>query len=153
MARIKSLQGITADAEWQGAEDYLRSQMDQNALIHRRDLAHLLLERGRQQDVPEAIALMQIEVQNRRDIQALDTLAWALSRAGRWQEAQTVILEALEQSDPDAGIFYRAADIAAGLNQPIEAEKYIRTAYERDPEFNQQTRQRIGLVSAASQSL
>jgi hypothetical protein len=42
---------------------------------HRRDLASLLLEKGRSQDVAEALALMQEEVKIRRDAVTLDTLA------------------------------------------------------------------------------
>ena len=121
--------------------------MGSSALSHRRDLAHLLLERGRDQDVPEAIALMHTELQNRQDAETLDTLAWALARAGRWQEAQTAIDTAIAQGIQDAGIFYRAADIATGLNQPAQAEDYMRQAREIDPTFNQQTRQRLGLIS------
>lgn len=147
IARISSLQGRAAEAKWQEAETVLRQQIDQNALGHRRDLAHLLLERGRDRDVPEAIALMQTETQNRRDAETLDILAWALSRAGRWQEAQIAIREALEQGVQNAGIFYRAADIETALNSPAQAEKYIRSAQALDPTFDQQTRPRLGLVT------
>ena len=147
IARISSLQGRATEAKWQEAETVLRQQIDQNALGHRRDLAHLLLERGRDRDVSEAIALMQTETQNRRDAETLDILAWALSRAGRWQEAQVIIREALGQGVQNAGIFYRAADIETALGHPAQAEKYIRSAQALDPTFDQQTRQRLGLVA------
>ncbi|MGI8934489.1 MAG: tetratricopeptide repeat protein [Phormidesmis sp.] len=147
IARIRSLQGKAAEAEWQSAETVLRQQLDDNALGHRRDLAHLLLERGRDQDVAETIALMQTETQNRRDAETLDILAWALSRAGRWQEAQAAIREALDQGVRNAGILYRAAEIETALSHPDQAEKYIRSAQALDPSFDQQTRQRLGLVA------
>ena len=145
MARIDALQG--KPAEWEGAELALRSQIDENALGHRRDLARLLLERGRDEDVAEAIALMQTETENRRDAETLDILTWALSRAGRWQEAQTVIDEALGRGVQDAGIFYRAADIETGLSNSAQAEEYIHLAHTLDPTFDRQTRQRLGLIS------
>ena len=147
MARVRALQGKPAEAEWQSAETVLRSQIDQNALGHRRDLAHLLLERGQDRDVSEAIALMQTEVQNRRDAETLDILAWALWRGGRPQEARAAIREALDQGVQNAGIFYRAADIEMALNNPAQAEKYIRSAQALDPTFDQQARQRLGLVT------
>ncbi|MGB3299582.1 MAG: tetratricopeptide repeat protein [Phormidesmis sp.] len=147
MARMKTLQGKSVEADWQSAETALRSQIDQNALGHRRDLAHLLLERGRDADVSEAIALMQAETQNRRDAETLDILAWALLRGGRQQEAIAVIREALDQDVQEAGIFYRAADIETALNHPAEAEAYVRLAQALDPTFDQQTRQRLGLVT------
>ena len=147
IARVKSLQGKPAEAEWQGAETYLRENMDGSALSHRRDLARLLLERGRDQDVDEAVILMQTELENRRDAGTLDLLAWSLFRAGRYQEAQTFVTEALEQGVKDAGIFYRAADIETALNNPVQSEEYIGLAEAVDSTFNQQTRQRLGRVA------
>ena len=147
IARVKALQGKSADIEWENAETALRSQIDQNALGHRRDLAHLLLERGRDQDVSEAIALMQTEAQNRRDAETLDLLAWALLRGGQPQEAIVTLREALDQGVQEPGIFYRAADIETALNNSDRAEEYIRLAQAIDPTFDQQTRQRLGLVT------
>lgn len=147
IARLRSLQGKVAEAEWQSAETVLRQQIDDNALGHRRDLAHLLLERGQDRDVAEAIALMQTETQNRRDAETLDILAWALSRAGRWQEARSAIQETLEQGVQNVGIFYRAAEIETALGNPAQAEKYLRSAQALDPTFDQQARQRLGLVA------
>ncbi|MGC1306032.1 MAG: tetratricopeptide repeat protein [Phormidesmis sp.] len=147
IARLRALQGKSAEAEWQEAERVLRSQIDQNALGHRRDLAHLLLERGRDHDISEAITLMQTESQNRRDAETLDILAWALWRGERLQEASTAIREALDQGVQDVGIFYRAADIETALNHSQQAEEYIRSARAIDPTFDQQTRQRLGLVT------
>jgi hypothetical protein len=40
---------------------------------------------------------MQAEVQNRRDAETLDILAWALSRAGDWQASRSAIQEAVAQ--------------------------------------------------------
>jgi tetratricopeptide (TPR) repeat protein len=146
IARISALQGKPAATEWQSAETTLRQQIDTNALGHRRDLAHLLLERGFERDVAEAIALLQTETQNRRDAETLDILAWALSRAGHWKEAQSTIREALDQGVQEAGIFYRAADIETALGNSVQAKNYIRSAQALDPTFDQQARQRLGLV-------
>jgi hypothetical protein len=151
IAHISALQGKPAIAEWQSAETAFREQLENNPLDHRRDLARLLLERGREQDVPEAIALMQAETQNRRDAETLDTLAWALSRAGRWQAAQSAIQEALAQGVQEAGMFYRAADIETALNNLNKADQYIRAAQALDPTFDQQTRQRLGLIAQSVQ--
>jgi tetratricopeptide (TPR) repeat protein len=147
IARVKTLQGRAADIEWESAETALRSHIDQNALGHRRDLAHLLLERGRDQDVSEAITLMQTEAQNRRDADTLDLLAWALLRGGQAQAAIATIREALGQGVQDPGIFYRAADIETALNNSEQAEEYIRLAQAIDPTFDQQTRIRLGLIT------
>jgi len=60
---------------------------------HRRGLASLLLEKGRSQDVAEALALRPEEVKIWRDVVTLDTLAWALSAAGEWQKADRVMAD------------------------------------------------------------
>ena len=147
VARVKTLQGKSAEAEWQQAEEVLRSHIDRDALGHRRDLAHLLLERGQKQDVDEAIALMQAEAQNRRDAKTLDLLAWALLQGEQPQEAIAVIREAIDRGVQDTGIFYRAADIETALNRPAQAQRYVRLAQALDPTFDRQTRQRLGLVT------
>ncbi len=150
MARLSALQGKPAEAteaQWQSAETALRQQIDKNALGHRRDLAHLLLERGHEKDMPEAIALLQTETQNRRDAETLDILAWSLSRAGQWRKAQGAIQEALDQGVKEAGIFYRAADIETALGNSTQARNYVQLAQTLDPTFDdQQTRQKLGLV-------
>jgi tetratricopeptide (TPR) repeat protein len=145
-ARVSALQNKSDSGEWQRAEQALRQQIDQNALGHRRDLAHLLLERGLEKDLSEAIALLQLEVQNRRDAETLDMLAWALLRAGQWRDAQSAIRETLNKGVQAAGIYYRAADIETALGNPEQAAQYIRYAQALDPTFNQQTRQRLGLI-------
>ncbi|MGF1521831.1 MAG: tetratricopeptide repeat protein [Leptolyngbyaceae cyanobacterium] len=147
IARVKSLRGNANNDLWDKAETALRQQIDENALGHRRDLAHLLLERGNPEDVPEAIALLQAEANQRRDARTLDLLAWALSQAGRWQEAQQIIREALDQGIQEAGIFYRAGEIETALNNSNQADQYFRLAQDTDPTFDQQARQRLGLVA------
>lgn len=90
-AKIKQLQGDekSADVLFTEAETLLRQENSSinGSFGHRRELARLLLERGKPKDVTEALSLMQTEVKNRQDAQTLDTLAWALLRNGKHQEA------------------------------------------------------------------
>src|SRR4028118_1186740 len=88
---------------------------------HRRDLASLLLEKGRSQDVAQALALMQEEVKIRRHAVTLDTLAWALSASGEWQKADRVMAEIRSSGIRDAGMFYRAGAIARTLGKDTES--------------------------------
>ncbi|NJK28159.1 MAG: hypothetical protein HC925_06230 [Coleofasciculaceae cyanobacterium SM2_3_26] len=101
---------------------------------------------GDTKDASEAIALMQAEAHHRRDAKTLETLAWALSREGRWQEAQTAIALALDQGVRDARIFYRAAAIAEALGNSVAADTYYRQAWEVDPTFDRKTYQRLRLL-------
>lgn len=146
LARIEALRGRTATEVWEIAETELRRNVEGNALGHRRDLAHLLLERGSPDDVAEAVALMETEGANRRDAKTLDFLAWALLAAGRLPEAQQTIQEALTQGVRSAAIAYRAGEIELALNHPDRAERFFRLAAEIDPTFTPQTRQRLGLT-------
>jgi tetratricopeptide (TPR) repeat protein len=146
LARLQALRERDASEAWAVAETELRRNVQGNALGHRRDLAHLLLERGAAEDVGEAVALMEAEAANRRDARTLDLLAWALMEAGRWPAAQQAIREALDQGGRNAGIAYRAGEIEAALKHPEQADQYFRLANEIDPTFNPQTRQRLGLT-------
>lgn len=147
LARLQALRGREASEAWSVAETTLRRNIEGNALGHRRDLAHLLLERGAPEDVGEAVALMEAEAAQRRDAKTLDLLAWALIAAGREPEAQQASREALDQGVRNAGMAYRAGEIEAALNQPKQAEQYFRLANEIDPTFTPQTRQRLGLIT------
>ncbi|OCR00992.1 hypothetical protein BCD67_06435 [Oscillatoriales cyanobacterium USR001] len=150
-ARIKHLQGDAQGAkEWYDkAEALLRQQTAvgnvNGGFGHRRELARLLLERGRKEDVAEALALMQAEVKIRRDAQTLDTLAWALSNSGRWQEAGKVMAEALRWGVRDAVMFYRVGAIEKALGNRTQSDVYIRKATEIDPTLDAVTGQALGL--------
>src|SRR5439155_24809977 len=113
LARLAELRGDhnRAVALWRGAEARLRQDAASGQFGHRRELARLLLERGRPEDIGEAVSLMEAEVHIRRDTETLDVLAWALSRAGRLGEAQQALQEALRTGVHDARLFYRAATI------------------------------------------
>lgn len=151
MARVKELQG---DARSSGrlrdkAEAGLRQEQVSGARSfgHRRDLASLLLEKGRSQDVAEALLLMQDEVKIRRDAVTLDIYAWALSSAGEWQKADRVMGEIMRSGIRDAGMFYRAGAIAKTLGKDAESRAYFQKAKEIDPIFDSRSRQALGLGS------
>ncbi|MEO0986128.1 MAG: tetratricopeptide repeat protein [Cyanobacteria bacterium J06639_14] len=140
MAHIQSLRGNTTAAHklWQETEEILRQKIAANPLDHRQELAQLLLERGMAEDVSEAIALMQAEATNRQDAETLNLLARALSAADRWQEAQKIIREALDQGVQNAEIFYRAGTIEAALDNSSQATQYFQLAQTADPTFDPQ---------------
>ncbi|WP_194022022.1 lipopolysaccharide assembly protein LapB [Nodosilinea sp. LEGE 07298] len=146
LARIEALRGRSETAAWTVAETELRRSIDSNALGHRRDLAHLLLERGDPADIAEAVTLMETEATNRRDAKTLHLLAWALQEAGQLSAAQQVMREALDSGIHSAGMAYRAGEIELALGHSAQAEQFFRQVAEINPAFNPQTRQRLGLV-------
>ncbi|XHX76726.1 MAG: tetratricopeptide repeat protein [Stenomitos frigidus ULC029] len=145
MARVKELQGDTAQAtEWRDRAE-ARLRLDLAAFGHRRELARLLLERGSPQDLTEALRLMQQEITVRRDAETMDTLAWVLSRMGRWQEAETAVQEALRWGVRDAALFNRAGTIAQAVGKPSQAAAFFKLAQETDPDFDAQAQKALGL--------
>lgn len=145
MARVKALQGDSTGAnEWRDRAE-ARLRRDLKAFGHQRELARLLLERGRSQDLTEALSLMRQEVQVRRDAETMDTLAWVLSRMGRWQEAQQAMQEALHGGIRDAALFNRAGTIAQALGKTTQAQAYFKSAQATDPAFDEQAQKALGL--------
>ncbi|MEG4488056.1 tetratricopeptide repeat protein [Microcoleus sp. D2_18a_B4] len=149
MARVKDLQGDAIESRRlrDKAEAGLRQEQVSGGFGHRRDLASLLLEKGRSQDVAEALALMQEEVKIRRDAVTLDTLAWAFSASGEWQKADRVMAEIVRSGIRDAGMFYRAGAIARTLGKDAESRAYFQKSKEIDPTFDDRSRQAFGLGS------
>lgn len=147
LARIKELQGDLSRARgfWDDAEARLRQDVTSGKFGHRRELARLLLERGRPQDVPEALSLMEAEMRVRRDADTLDVSAWALSRAHRWRDARHTIREALASGVRDAKLFYRAGVIEQTLGNRGQAQQFFRTARQTDPTFDEHARRVVGL--------
>jgi len=137
LARARALQGDRdpAEALWSKAEMMIRGHL--NAFGHRRELARLLLERGRGADVAEALSLMQMEVRLRRDAETLDIFAWALSRAGKWREANGVVREAIATGVRDAALFHRAGVIAQALGRPRAAAHWLGLAHQTDAMFDE----------------
>ena len=149
MARVKELQGDAIESRRlrDKAEAGLRQEQVSGGFGHRRDLARLLLEKGRSQDVTEALTLMQQEVKIRRDASGLDTLAWALSSAGEWEKADRVMAEILRSGIRDAGMFYRASAIARTLGKDAESRAYLQKAKEIDPSFDVRSAKALGLAT------
>ncbi|WP_293337240.1 hypothetical protein [Microcoleus sp. CAWBG58] len=149
MARLKQLQGdARSSAKLRDkAEAGLRQEQVSGGFGHRRDLASLLLEKGRSQDVAEALLLMQEEVKIRRDAVTLDIYAWALSSAGEWQKADRVMADIVRSGIRDSGMFYRAGAIARTLGKDAESRAYFQKAKEIDPSFDSRSRQALGLGS------
>lgn len=147
IAVVRKLQGEQAEAkkQWKQANKLLREHLDVNSFGHRRELARLLLESEQSKDTSEALSLIQAEVKVRRDPETLDTLAWSLTNAGLWTEAQQVMKEALSSGIRDAGMFYRAGFIEQKLGNNAEATVYFQLAQKTDPTFDKQALQILGI--------
>jgi tetratricopeptide (TPR) repeat protein len=145
--RAKTLSGDEAGATevWKKAEAMLRQDVYSNAFGHPRELARLLLERRNMKDLPEAFSLLQKELANRRDPQTLELLAWAFMQANQYEDAKTMIQEALKQGFQDAGIYYRVSLIEEKLGNTEQAKAYLKQALTIDPTFNSDIWRRLEL--------
>jgi tetratricopeptide (TPR) repeat protein len=145
--RAKTLQGDDASATevWNKAEVILRQDAYSNAFGHPRELARLLLERGEEKDLPEALTLLQTELENRRDPVTLELTAWAFMRMNQYDNARAMIQEALRQGFQDAGLYYRASVIEEKLGNAEQAKNYFNQAITIDPTFNIETWRRLEL--------
>lgn len=147
LARLADLQGGHARAEalWHEAEARLRQDAASGQFGHRRELARLLLERGRAADSGEAASLMEAEARVRRDAETLEVLAWALARSGRLPEAEQIVQEALRTGVRDARLFYRAARIEQALHHDAQAQHFLELMRQADPTFDDRTRYVLGV--------
>jgi tetratricopeptide (TPR) repeat protein len=145
LARVQRLQGnpTKANQTWEQAVSRLRS--DLGGFGHRRELAQLLLERGRANDPTEALTLMQAEIKIRQDPETWDTLAAAYLQMGQLERAQEAIETALKSGIRDPGITDRAAVIAAASGQLAQAQQYRQRVKSIDPLFDAGARQALGL--------
>lgn len=146
LARLKRVQGSADEAvAWDRAEVVLRLEIENGAYGHRRELARMLLERGRPQDLPEALEQAQLEARTRQDWETLSTLAWAQMQSGQLSAAQHSMQVALKPGIREAEMFYRAGQIEQKLGNQQRAERYFAQAQQVDSRFDLKTRRWLGL--------
>ena len=91
-----------------------------------RTFALFLATRGEQGEL--AVQLAQRELRDREDIFTHDALAWALTTAGRPDEAWPHMEKALAEGTMDARLFTHAGVLAARLERRAEAEAWLAKA-------------------------
>jgi tetratricopeptide (TPR) repeat protein len=144
LARIQRLQGDPqAKKTWARAVARLRS--DLNGFGHRRELTQLLMERGKEKDLSEALTLMQSEIKTRQDPETWDTLAAAYLNMKQFPAAEQAMQAALKSGIRDPGIADRAAAIATARGDVVQSKKYQELVKSIDPLFNIGAKQALGL--------
>lgn len=135
--RTKTLQGDSkgADDILERAATIIRTDTYSSGFGHPRELARLLLEGGKAENLPEVFALLETELANRRDPITLDIAARAYARAGQYDVAHSLIQEALATGFQDAGLYYRASTIEETLGNADKAKHYADQALRIDPTF------------------
>ncbi len=84
----------------------------------------------------EAYNLALKEYEARKDIYGADALAWTALKAGKINEANDAIKEALRLGTEDAKIFYHAGMVARANGDEKAAQKFFRRTLELNPKFD-----------------
>ena len=117
-----------ARIERQAAEGSLAVQ------VHSRTLGLHYSDRGI--NAADAIRLAESELENRRDWKGYDAYAWALYRAGRFEEARAAADMALSSPVQNADLLYHSALISLALGDADAATRELRDALAISPEFD-----------------
>ncbi len=122
----KKLKGNIAGAEqtWQEAEKILRKEIGSGGYGHRLELVQLLLDRGKQSDLVEALKLAVEESRNRQSADSLRVLARAEARAEKWKEAREHLLQIARTGIKDADSYALAAQVESALGNQGLAKFY-----------------------------
>ena len=134
-ARAEELAGDLggADALRAQVEAIVRGELGDGGLGHRLDLAEVLVDRGRADQVSEAIALAREEIARRGSFEARFQLARALARAGARDEASREVQAALASGAHEAQLYELAAQLEAQRGNALAAALYTRLADRLDP--------------------
>jgi tetratricopeptide (TPR) repeat protein len=84
----------------------------------------------------EAYKLAKREFEARQDIYGADALAWTALKAGKMDEAQRFIRQALRLGTQDAKLFYHAGMIARAASDKPAARDYLQRAVKLNPQFD-----------------
>jgi tetratricopeptide (TPR) repeat protein len=100
------------------------------------DLELALFEANHGTDPEAAVRLAQEAYDRQPNIRAADTLAWALHRAGRSDDAGRYVTEALRLGTEDAQFHYHAGAIAAATGDAAAARRHLTQALDINPHFS-----------------
>ncbi|MBI4576259.1 MAG: tetratricopeptide repeat protein [Planctomycetes bacterium] len=137
LARVRRSAGDPGEATrlLAQAEAVVRAELRLTPVGHRTELAAILVERGGQEAVREAVDLARSDAALRRDPNTLATLARALLVAGDAPSARTAVRGALRWGYRDAELYHLAARIEASVGDAPRAALYRRLARDLDPTF------------------
>jgi tetratricopeptide (TPR) repeat protein len=101
---------------------------------YRRDVSLFLSNHDRSTE--KALELAEADLVTRHDSGAYDTLAWALYRNGRYEEARETSDRAIEMGTSDAAAYFHAGMISLALGEKERGAGEIQTALDMNPFFN-----------------
>jgi tetratricopeptide (TPR) repeat protein len=132
---LYTLVGRSADAEQQFATvEFIGELEAQNQVLYNRQL--VLFRANHDRDIAGALELARREYAVRQDIYGADALAWALFKAGQYDEAAVMIERALALGTRDASVLYHAGMIAVRQGNADRARQLLDEALRINPGFD-----------------
>ncbi|MBC7793722.1 MAG: hypothetical protein H7Z43_08435 [Clostridia bacterium] len=134
-ARARALSGDAtgAAAVWTQAEKLVRAELESGIGGHRLDLAEILIDRGREDELPEALTLARGEVERRPSADTRFQLARALAVNGDKAGALVQMHALLATGMREAQFYELAARLERDAGAPTRALLYRRLAKQLDP--------------------
>lgn len=132
---LHALTGNTAAAEEQyETVEFIASMATDGGRVYDREYALFLADHGR--DTATSLRLAQAEIEQRQDVFAYDTLAWALHAVGREADALDAAHQALAFGTVDARLLVHAGliELANGLDE--EGTAHLEQAMALRPAFS-----------------
>jgi tetratricopeptide (TPR) repeat protein len=103
--------------------------------LHNRQLARFYADHDMK--AAEAYGMAKAEYAERRDIYGADTLAWTAFKAGKLDEAQTAMKEALRLGTQDATLLYHAGMIECAAGERDLGKSHLEKALKLNPHFDE----------------
>jgi tetratricopeptide (TPR) repeat protein len=122
-----------AQIQYQTVE-YIGKLAEINRQIYNRQLANFYSDHDLR--LKEALQLALVELESRKDIYGYDAAAWAQYKNGNFEEAQTLMKQALALGTRDARLYYHAGMIALELGDEEQARQYLEEALAINPHFS-----------------
>jgi tetratricopeptide (TPR) repeat protein len=105
-----------------------------NQVIYNRQLALFYANHNR--NLEKSLVMAQKELENRKDIYAYDTYAWALYKNNRYTEAAEMMKYAMKLGTRDAMLDYHAGMIYRALGEDERSEQMLSQALAINPHFD-----------------
>ena len=105
-----------------------------SGVLYNRQLALFYADHGLKSEEAYQNAAKEYEV--RRDIYGADAVAWTSLKAGKIQEAQVAMKEALKLGTKDAKLFYHAGLIENAAGNKTEAKRLLSLSLKTSPVFD-----------------
>ena len=132
--RYRSMGQLEKAKEYEALVDVTHKLNQANGVLGDSQLARYWADHDK--NLPQALELAEAEYRTRKNVVAVDTLAWCLHKNGRHQEAGQMIQLALKRKTPDAMILFHAGMIHAAVGKRADATQYLFQAVNTNPYFH-----------------